>query len=55
MNKLLTIEELADFLQIKKSFIRSLVFQRKIPFIKIGRLIRFDMNEIIQWIKKETN
>ncbi|MDO9183440.1 MAG: helix-turn-helix domain-containing protein [Bacteriovorax sp.] len=53
MNKLIKIEELVELLQVKESLIRSLIFRKKIPFIKIGRLIRFDVEEINKWLRKK--
>ncbi len=50
-NELLTIEELAKILAIKKSHIRSLVFKKKIPYLKVGKLIRFSPDEIKRWIE----
>lgn len=51
-NKILTPTELCQFLNLKTSMMRSLVFSKRIPFIKIGRLIRFDRDEILKWIEK---
>ena len=31
-------------------FVRRLVAERRIPFVKIGRLVRFDPEEIAAWI-----
>ena len=52
---LLSLIDLQDYLGIKESHLRSLVFKRKIPFIKVGRLLRFDVDEIDQWIEKNSN
>jgi excisionase family DNA binding protein len=37
---LLTVPETADLLRVKISTIRSWVCQRKIPYVKLGRLVR---------------
>lgn len=52
--KLLTIEEASEFLSIKVSRLRTAVFRREIPFIKIGRLVRFRETDLIQWISQNT-
>lgn len=52
MQTLLNIHELSKQLNAKESFIRSLIFQKKIPYIKIGRLVRFSQTEINNWLKK---
>ncbi len=51
MEKYLTIEELCDILQVKKHYIYALTSQKKIPFLKLGRFIRFERDKIEQWIK----
>lgn len=52
--KLLTIKELSSFLSTKESHIRWLIFNKKIPYLKLNKLIRFDINEINQWIKENS-
>ncbi len=49
---LLTLSEACDFLKIKKSRLRTAIFRKEIPYIKIGRLIRFDLNDLHEWIDK---
>lgn len=48
--KLLDINQLVEMLNIKKKTIYKWVRQRKIPYIKLGGLIRFDPEEIEKWI-----
>lgn len=50
MSKLLTINELAGDLRVKLSWVRSMIFRKEIPFIKIGRHIRFEEEAIKKWI-----
>lgn len=50
-NTLMTLSEACDYLKIKKSRIRTAIFRREIPFIKIGRLIRFDQTDLQKWIE----
>ena len=49
---LLTIEEAAFFLNIKVSKLRSMVFKREVPVIKIGRLLRFCKTELSIWVSQ---
>ena len=49
---ILTFTEACEFLKIKKSRLRTAVFRNEIPFIKIGRLIRFDRSDLKDWIQK---
>lgn len=51
-SSILTFNEACDFLKIKKSRLRTAIFRREIPYIKIGRLIRFDLNDLNTWIKQ---
>jgi excisionase family DNA binding protein len=48
--KFLTIEDLAEMLQVTRTTIYNLK-NKGLPFIKLGRNIRFDQDEVIEWIK----
>ncbi|MDR0707417.1 MAG: helix-turn-helix domain-containing protein [Treponema sp.] len=52
MEHLIDITELERRTAIKQATLRKYVAQRKIPFIKIGRLVRFDLFEIEAWIRE---
>jgi excisionase family DNA binding protein len=52
---LLNIEQAAGFLNVKKSTLYSWVFQRRVPFVKIGRLVRFNMADLTSWLEKNSN
>lgn len=47
---LLTIAEVAERLGVQVRHVRRLVHERRIPYIKWGRLLRFDPAEIEKWI-----
>lgn len=47
---LLTIEEVAAILNVKKSKLRSMIFRREIPYRKVGRLVRFRRREVELWL-----
>lgn len=49
--ELINITKLANTLSVKESWIRSQVFRKSIPHYKVGGLLRFDLNEIYQWIE----
>ena len=51
MERYLTIEEICDILRVKKHYIYALTSRRKIPFIKIGRFLRFDKSQIEKWMR----
>jgi len=50
MDKLLTIDELAEVLTVKKSTIYQWVHLGLIPHIKVGRLLRFKEESIQKWL-----
>jgi len=49
-DNLMTPQQAADYLGIKLSTIYSMCVKRQIPFVKVGRLNRFQMSEINKWI-----
>ncbi len=48
--KFLTIEEVAEMLQVTRTTIYNLK-KKGLPFIKLGKNIRFDQEEVVNWIK----
>jgi len=48
--QLLRIPDLAEQLGVTERFIRRLVFERRIPYLKIGKFIRFDPEAVDDWI-----
>lgn len=49
-DQLLTIAQVAHRLNVEVRHIRRLVHERRIPYIKWGHLLRFDPDELQQWI-----
>ena len=43
---LLTVEQAADYLNITEHFVRRLIRERRIPFLKVGRLVRLRRSDI---------
>ena len=55
MNKrLININELSQYIGLSTSTIYSWVSQRRIPFVKCGRLTKFDLQRIDDWIKESS-
>jgi len=48
--RLLSIAEVADALGVDVRHVRRLVYERRIPYIKWGHLLRFDPADIAAWI-----
>jgi excisionase family DNA binding protein len=50
LGRLVGIERLAEELSVSTHTIYAWVAQRRIPFIKVGRLLRFDLDAIERWL-----
>ncbi len=48
--KLLTLKQVADELSVNERHVRRLVAERRIPYVKWGHLLRFDPDELAQWL-----
>ena len=53
-DRLLTIEEISGMLVVRKSTLYSWSHQRRIPYIKVGSLLRFRMSDIEKWLEQQT-
>ena len=51
--ELLTPQDLCMFLKIKISHLRTMIFKKEIPVIRLNRLLRFDPDEIEKWIENK--
>jgi excisionase family DNA binding protein len=47
---LLDVEGVAGHLKISVRHVRRLVLERRIPFLKVGSLVRFDPAELADWL-----
>lgn len=47
-----SVEDLARELQISRSYIYKLISDDKIPFAKVGRLVRFSPERVYEWLSK---
>ncbi|EDP74696.1 helix-turn-helix domain-containing protein [Hydrogenivirga sp. 128-5-R1-1] len=50
----MTVEELALALRVPKSTIYKWVYERRIPYVKIGKRLLFEYTKIMEWIEKHT-
>ena len=50
--RLWTITDVSEYLQVKPTAIRRWIYERRIRFYKIGRLVRFNPNDLIEDIQK---
>ncbi len=51
MARLIDIDELAEYLKLKKQTIYNWLHERKISGIKVGGVWRFDRRDIESWLK----
>lgn len=49
--QLLDVTQLASVLNISPKTLYDWVHKEKIPYVKLGHLIRFDCEDIREWIK----
>jgi excisionase family DNA binding protein len=48
--RLLKPEEAAERLNVSLRFIRRLCHERRLPYTKVGKFVRFDADELEAWI-----
>lgn len=48
--KFLTIEDVSEMLQVTRTTVYNLKKQG-MPFIKLGKNIRFDQEEVVDWVR----
>lgn len=52
--QLLNTEEASEFLGIRKNTLYEWIIQKKIPYIKVGRLVKFRREDLENWLKRRT-
>lgn len=52
--QLLNTNEASEFLGISKNTLYEWVIQKKIPYIKVGRLLKFRKEDLEEWLKRRT-
>jgi excisionase family DNA binding protein len=50
---LLDTAAVAEILGITPRHVRRLVAERRIPFVKVGRFVRFDSGELDVWLDQQ--
>jgi excisionase family DNA binding protein len=50
---LLTIDAVAEALSVTRRHIQRLVAERRIPFLKVGKFIRFDPAALNVWLEEQ--
>jgi len=50
--QLLDVAEVAERLSVSQRFVRRLVSERRIPYRKLGKFVRFDADEVEEWVAR---
>lgn len=50
---LVDIATVARLLGVDARFVRRLVFERRVPYVKVGRYVRFDVEEVSRWLDRQ--
>lgn len=54
MRRLITIQEAGEYTGLSPSTLYTMVSQRRVPYVKVGRLVKFDQAMLDAWIKQNT-
>ena len=52
--RFLGVREFAEYLGIEESTVYAWVYQKRIPYVKVGRLVKFDLRKIEDWLKQRS-
>ena len=54
MSRLLSVREAGDYTGLSPHTLYTMVSQRRIPYVKVGRLTKFDVGLLDAWLKQHT-
>lgn len=54
LRRLVDVGVVAGYLDVAPDTIYTMVSQRRIPFVKVGRLLKFDLSAIDGWIRRNS-
>jgi len=54
MRRLITIQEAGEYTGLSPHTLYTMVSQKKVPYVKMGRLVKFDVELLDKWIKEHT-
>lgn len=52
--RLVNVEHVAAYVGLSRHTVYTMVSQRRIPFVKVGRLTKFDLPTIDAWIRRHS-
>ncbi len=53
IDSLWTIADVATFCQVKESVVKYWVYNSDLPFIKLGKHIRFEQEDVKEWVERQ--
>jgi PTS system nitrogen regulatory IIA component len=53
LQRLMTVDEVADYLQVRPSTIYQWTHQGFIPHVKLGNLVRFRLSQVDKWVERK--
>ena len=53
-NDLLTLDELCEWLKAKPVWVYRQTRERKIPFLKVGKFLRFEKSKVQEWLNENS-
>jgi excisionase family DNA binding protein len=51
LSRLLTLAQVADFLQVSQKTVRRLVARRRLPCVRFGRVLRFSPADLLRFVE----
>ena len=54
LRRLVDIRVVANYIDVSMDTVYTMVSQRRIPFVKVGRLLKFDLKAIDAWIARNS-
>ena len=54
MQRLMSVKEAAAYMGLSPHTVYTMVSQRRIPYAKVGKLVKFDEAMLQAWIKQNT-
>ena len=50
--RFLGIKEMSEYMGVRENTLYAWVYQKKIPYTKIGKLVKFDLHKIETWLQQ---
>ena len=51
--ELIDVKTLAALFGVGERYVRRMVTERRVPTVKVGRLVHFDVAEIRRWVEEQ--